>query len=58
MTKKFILILCTALTLSCSGFLVKEPEDALAVEDFFKDETQCRLYTNRFYRILPSGSAI
>lgn len=58
MTKKLILILCTALTLSCSGFLVKEPEDALAVEDFFKDETQCRLYTNRFYRILPSGSAI
>ncbi len=51
-------MLCALALSSCTGFLVREPEDALPVEDFFLDETQCRLYTNQFYRILPSGSEI
>ncbi|MBQ9311104.1 MAG: RagB/SusD family nutrient uptake outer membrane protein [Bacteroidales bacterium] len=58
MKKIITYLLCAFAAASCSSFLVKEPEDSLAVEDFFKDETQCRLYTNRFYRILPSGAAI
>lgn len=39
---------------SCSDFLVRNPEDQLSPETYFKNATECRLYTDNFYTMFPS----
>lgn len=43
---------------SCSDFLVKDPQDKLTPEAYFKSEKDCELYTNEFYLIFPGGASI
>ena len=56
--KKMLLIPALLMLSACNSLLVMKPEDAVEVEDFFKDEAQCQLFTNAFYTILPSGAEI
>ena len=58
MARRLLIIASLLALTACSDFLTREPEDALPVGEFFKDEEQCRLYTNQFYRMLPSGMDI
>lgn len=54
--KKLLYILSSVLILTVSGcdLLVREPQDRLSPESFFKTETECRLFSNEFYTLLPS----
>lgn len=59
MKKTFILtILAAAALTGCDDFLLRTPKDKLTPETFFRDEAECRLYTNDFYTMLPEGASI
>lgn len=47
-----------AAMVSCSDFLTRVPQDRLTPQTYFTTETECRLYTNEFYTILPGGADI
>lgn len=56
--RKTVLALSLLALASCDDFLTRVPKDELTPEKYFTTETECRLYTNEFYTILPEGSAI
>lgn len=59
MKKTLILtILAVAALTGCDDFLLRTPKDKLTPETFFRDEAECRLYTNDFYTMLPEGASI
>ena len=41
---------------ACEDFLVRKPKDELSPDTYFRTETECQLYTNNFYTILPAAS--
>lgn len=41
---------------ACEDFLVRRPKDQLSPDTYFRTETECQLYTNNFYTILPAAS--
>lgn len=43
---------------SCSGILIKDPQDKLTPEAYFTSEKDCELYTNEFYLIFPGAGSI
>lgn len=43
---------------SCGDILVKDPQDKLTPEAYFKSDKDCELYTNEFYLIFPGGASI
>lgn len=43
---------------SCEDSLDRYPKDKLSPETFFSNATECELFTNDFYTILPGGSTI
>ena len=45
-------VILLALT-ACEDFLTRRPKDELSPDTYFKTETECQLYTNNFYTILP-----
>ena len=45
-------VLMLALT-ACEDFLTRRPKDELSPDTYFRTETECQLYTNNFYTILP-----
>ena len=45
-------VMLLALT-ACEDFLTRGPKDKLSPDTYFKTETECQLYTNNFYTILP-----
>lgn len=54
---KHIMLAVTILTLTaCEDFLVRKPKDELSPDTYFRTETECQLYTNNFYTILPAAS--
>ena len=54
---KHIMLAVTILTLTaCEDFLVRKPKDELSPDTYFRTETECQLYTNNFYTILPVAS--
>lgn len=56
---RIICLLPAVMTLTaCRDFLVKDPQDKLTPEAFFKSEKDCELYTNEFYLIFPGGASI
>ena len=54
--KKLLYMLSSLSVLLISGcdLLVREPQDRLSPESFFRTETECRLFSNEFYTLLPS----
>ena len=44
----------SVLLISGCDLLVREPQDRLSPESFFRTETECRLFSNEFYTLLPS----
>lgn len=59
MKKTLILtILAAAALTGCDDLLLRTPKDKLTPETFFRDEAECRLYTNDFYTMLPEGADI
>ena len=38
---------------ACEDFLTRRPKDELSPDTYFRTETECQLYTNNFYTILP-----
>lgn len=59
MKKTLILtILAAAALTGCDDLLLRTPKDKLTPETFFRDEAECRLYTNDFYTMLPEGASI
>ncbi len=52
---QILLLACTSLLVSCEGFLTRLPQDTMTPETYFTSETECELYTNGFYRILPGS---
>lgn len=54
--KKILYILPLLLLCGCEDLLVRDPQDRLTPESFFKSETECELYTNDFYTLLPATS--
>lgn len=50
--------LCASLLVSCDDFLLRDPKDRVTPESYFKTETDCELYTNEFYTMLPSASTL
>lgn len=56
---RIICLLPAVMTLTaCRDFLVKDPQDKLTPEAYFKSEKDCELYTNEFYLIFPGGASI
>lgn len=54
---KHIMLAVIILTLTaCEDFLVRKPKDELSPDTYFRTETECQLYTNNFYTILPAAS--
>lgn len=54
---KHIMLAAILLTLTaCEDFLVRKPKDQLSPDTYFRTETECQLYTNNFYTILPVAS--
>ena len=45
-------VMLLALT-ACEDFLTRRPKDELSPDTYFRTETECQLYTNNFYTILP-----
>ena len=45
-------VILLALT-ACEDFLTRRPKDELSPDTYFRTETECQLYTNNFYTILP-----
>ncbi len=45
-------VMLFALT-ACEDFLTRSPKDELSPDTYFRTETECQLYTNNFYTILP-----
>ena len=41
---------------ACEDFLVRRPKDQLSPDTYFRTETECQLFTNNFYTILPAAS--
>lgn len=41
---------------ACEDFLTRRPKDELSPDTYFRTETECQLYTNNFYTILPVAS--
>ena len=41
---------------ACEDFLVRKPKDELSPDTYFRTETECQLFTNNFYTILPAAS--
>ena len=58
--KNILLVLGAGLFLtSCEDMLDVKPKDRLTPDDYFKDENELQLYSNRFYNnILPGGATI
>ena len=48
-------VMLLALT-ACEDFLTRRPKDELSPDTYFKTETECQLYTNNFYTILPAAT--
>ena len=48
-------VILLALT-ACEDFLTRRPKDELSPDTYFKTETECQLYTNNFYTILPAAT--
>lgn len=48
-------VLMLALT-ACEDFLTRRPKDELSPDTYFRTETECQLYTNNFYTILPAAA--
>lgn len=56
---RIICLLPAVMTLTaCRDFLVKDPQDKLTPEAYFKSDKDCELYTNEFYLIFPGGASI
>ena len=56
---KFTHIMLAAMVFTltaCEDFLVRRPKDQLSPDTYFRTETECQLYTNNFYTILPAAS--
>ena len=58
MKKRFVILMLALAAVSCSDWLVREPQDELSPDTYFTTEQECRLYTNRFYLMFPGGSGI
>ena len=58
MKKRFVILMIALAAVSCSDWLVREPQDELSPDTYFTTEQECRLYTNRFYLMFPGGSGI
>jgi len=57
--KKIIFLSVSLLAVaSCADWLVRTPQDQLSPASYFSTETECLLYTNQFYTILPTASGI
>ena len=41
---------------ACEDFLTRRPKDELSPDTYFRTETECQLYTNNFYTILPAAT--
>ncbi len=54
----YLAMLSLLAMVSCEDFLTRVPKDRLTPESYFTTETECRLYTNEFYTILPEGASI
>ena len=54
--KKILYMLSSLSVMFICGcdMLVRTPQDRLSPESFFKTETECELFSNEFYTILPS----
>ena len=48
-------VILLALT-ACEDFLTRRPKDELSPDTYFRTETECQLYTNNFYTILPAAT--
>ena len=48
-------VMLLALT-ACEDFLTRRPKDELSPDTYFRTETECQLYTNNFYTILPAAT--
>lgn len=48
-------VILLALT-ACEDFLTRRPKDELSHDTYFRTETECQLYTNNFYTILPAAT--
>lgn len=54
-----LLLLSVAVVLtSCESLLDHKPESTLSPENFFKNETELRSFSNKFYTQLPSASIL
>jgi len=58
MRKHIILAIVAVATLlcSCSDLLDKQPKSTLSPDSFFKNETELKAYTNKFYTLFPGES--
>lgn len=54
--RNITVVLFLATMVSCEDFIVRPPKDELNPDNYFKTASQCQLYTNEFYTILPSSS--
>ena len=53
-----ILMLGMPAAVSCDDFLTRLPQDQLTPETYFTTETECQLFTNEFYNLLPGGDGV
>ncbi len=53
---QYLLLLFPALSVSCSDFLDRSPQDFTTDKDFFRTETDLRNFANGFYTLFPSNT--
>ena len=51
--KYMILAVMLLAMTACEDFIIRRPKDELSPDTYFRTETECQLYTNNFYTILP-----
>ena len=57
MNFRYMILAVTLLALTaCEDFLTRRPKDELSPDTYFRTETECQLYTNNFYTILPAAT--
>lgn len=57
MNFRYIILAVMLLALTaCEDFLTRRPKDELSPDTYFRTETECQLYTNNFYTILPAAT--
>src|SRR5690606_5520393 len=57
--KSILIILAAGFLFSCSeSYLDRQPEADISPEAFFRSEKDLELYTNSFYRAIPSAEGV